>query len=45
MGLYALGQKTCSDFYIVNNIDMINNQTSTLLSSFKLNKGETKTCI
>ncbi|CAK1959973.1 FAD-dependent urate hydroxylase HpyO FAD/NAD(P)-binding domain-containing protein [Vibrio crassostreae] len=45
MGLYALGQITCGDFYMVNNIDVINNQISTLLSSFKLNKGETKTCI
>lgn len=30
---------------MVNNIDVINNQISALLSSFKLNKRETKTCI
>ncbi|MFV8453150.1 FAD/NAD(P)-binding protein, partial [Vibrio campbellii] len=44
-GLYALGQITCGDFYMVNNIDVINNQIASLLSSFKLMSRETKACI
>jgi uncharacterized NAD(P)/FAD-binding protein YdhS len=35
-GLFALGQITCGDFYMVNNIDVINKQITALLAIFEM---------
>ncbi|MFV0573957.1 MAG: FAD/NAD(P)-binding protein [Vibrio sp.] len=45
LGLYALGQITCGDFYMVNNIDVINNQVTKVVSGIQQAISKVNICL